>query len=125
MVISNAALLIALDAVVLDTETTGLDPTSARIVEIGAVRLVGGRVEPANSFQRLVRPDVPIPSASTAIHQVDDAKVANASRFAEVWPELSEYLVNQSCLVTRSDLISRYSSANVTGRNCVSAMAHA
>ena len=40
MVISNAALLIALDAVVLDTETTGLDPTSARIVEIGAVRLV-------------------------------------------------------------------------------------
>ena len=92
MVIRNAALLIALDAVVLDTETTGLDPTSARIVEIGAVRLVGGRVEPADSFQRLVRPDIPIPPASSAIHQIDDAKVANASRFAEVWPELSEYI---------------------------------
>jgi DNA polymerase-3 subunit epsilon/CBS domain-containing protein len=92
MVIRNAALLIALDAVVLDTETTGLDPASARIVEIGAVRLVGGRVETADSFQRLVQPDVRIPQASSAIHQIDDAKVANASRFAEVWPELSEYI---------------------------------
>ena len=32
--------LIALDAVVIDTETTGLDPAKARIVEIAAVRLV-------------------------------------------------------------------------------------
>ena len=92
MVIRNAAPLIALDAVVLDTETTGLDPASARIVEIGAVRLVSGRIKEADSFQRLVRPDVPIPPAASAIHQIDDAKVANASRFAEVWPELSEYI---------------------------------
>src|SRR3990172_8081028 len=36
--------LIALDAVVIDTETTGLDPRKAWIVEIAAVRLVGGAV---------------------------------------------------------------------------------
>lgn len=92
MALRNAAPLIALDAVVLDTETTGLDPAAARIVEIGAVRLVGGRIEPADFFQRLVRPDVPIPSAASAIHQIDDAKVANASRFAEIWPELSAFI---------------------------------
>jgi DNA polymerase-3 subunit epsilon/CBS domain-containing protein len=31
--------LLALDAVVLDTETTGLDPRKARLLQIGAVRL--------------------------------------------------------------------------------------
>ena len=92
MIVRNATPLIALDAIVLDTETTGLDPASARIVEIGAVRLVGGRIDPANAFHRLVRPDVPIPPAASAINQIDDAKVANASRFAEVWPELTEYI---------------------------------
>ena len=64
MVIRNAAPLIALDAVVIDTETTGLDPAEARIVEIGAVRLVSGRINSGNSFHRLVRPDVPIPAGS-------------------------------------------------------------
>ena len=34
--------LLALDAVVLDTETTGLDARTARIVQIGALRLAGG-----------------------------------------------------------------------------------
>ena len=56
------------------------------------MRLVGGRIKPTDLFQRFVRPDVPIPSAASAIHQIDDAKVANASRFVEIWPELSKYI---------------------------------
>ena len=42
---ANATPLIALDAIVLDTETTGLDPAKARIVEIGAVPLKRGMLE--------------------------------------------------------------------------------
>ena len=42
--IGNATALAALDAVVVDTETTGLDPAKAWIVEIGAVRIAGGRL---------------------------------------------------------------------------------
>lgn len=92
MIVGNAAPLIALDAVVLDTETTGLDPASARIVEIGAVRLRSGRIDSADTFRQLLRPDVPIPAAASAVHHIDDAKVANEPRFAEVWPKLSEYV---------------------------------
>jgi signal-transduction protein with cAMP-binding, CBS, and nucleotidyltransferase domain len=52
--VGGATPLIALDAVVIDSETTSLDPAKARIVEIAAVRLVAGRVDTADAFRRLV-----------------------------------------------------------------------
>jgi len=58
---SGATPLIALDAVAVDVETTGLDPRGAWLVEIAAVRLVGGRLETGASLRRRVRPPVPIP----------------------------------------------------------------
>ncbi|MGE0034123.1 MAG: DUF294 nucleotidyltransferase-like domain-containing protein [Xanthobacteraceae bacterium] len=84
--------LIALDAAVIDTETTGLDPAKARIVEIAAVRLVAGRLAPEQTFRRLVQPGVPIPPSASAVHQIDDAMVADAPAFAEVWPEVTAFL---------------------------------
>ena len=58
--------LFALDAVVLDTETTGLDPRTARLVEIGAVALSGGRLAEEERFQSLVALDEPVPTAVLA-----------------------------------------------------------
>ena len=46
--------LLALDSVVLDTETTGLDARTARLVQIGAVRLAGGDIDKAERFEQLV-----------------------------------------------------------------------
>ena len=86
---TSVAPLIAINAVVIDTETTGLDPASARVIEIGAVRLAGGRIGDAPPLRRLVRPDIPIPLESTRIHGLDDVAVEDAPRFASVWPELS------------------------------------
>ena len=90
---TSVAPLIAINAVVMDTETTGLDPANARVIEVGAVRLAGGRIAAA-PLRRLVRPDIPIPAASTRIHGFDDAAVADAPHFAAVWPELSGYFDN-------------------------------
>ena len=92
MIVRNSAPLIALDAVVIDTETTGLDPSEARIVEIAAVRIVGGRLSADKEFQSLVSPGVSIPPAATAIHHIDDAKVAGAPSFAEVWSSLVDFI---------------------------------
>ena len=39
----SATPLIGLDAVVIDTETTGLDAGKARLLEVAVVRIVGGR----------------------------------------------------------------------------------
>ena len=92
MVVRNATPLIALDAVVIDTETTGLDPAEARIVEIAAIRIAGGRLSADEIFQSLVSPGISIPAAATAIHHIDDAKVAGAPRFAEVWPAFVDFI---------------------------------
>jgi DNA polymerase-3 subunit epsilon/CBS domain-containing protein len=85
----NATPLIALDALVIDTETTGLDPAKARIVEIAAVRLTAGKLEHAPAYRSLVHPGEPIPATATRIHRIDDQSVASAPSFAQVWPEFS------------------------------------
>jgi DNA polymerase-3 subunit epsilon/CBS domain-containing protein len=80
--------LSALQGVALDTETTGLDTKTARIVEIGAVAFGG---EPRR-FQSFVRPGTPVPAASTAIHGIDDAMLREAPGFAEAWPRAEAFL---------------------------------
>ena len=87
--VSNATPLIALDAFVIDTETTGLDP--ARRASSRSARC---RLRPASStrqaaLRRLVNPGEPIPALATQIHKIDDAAVADAPNFAAVWPELA------------------------------------
>jgi len=86
--------LIALDAVVIDSETTGLDPRSARVVELAAVRLVGGRIEIEGAFRRLINPGGPIPLAATRVHGIDDAAVTDAPAFRGIWPEFSDAWAN-------------------------------
>jgi DNA polymerase-3 subunit epsilon/CBS domain-containing protein len=91
----NATPLPALDAVVLDTETTGLDARTARVLEIALVPIVGGRLDPSGSCRRLVRPDVAIPEQSTRIHGIAAATVADAPRFADAWPEMATLIGNR------------------------------
>jgi CBS domain-containing protein len=87
--VSNATPLIALDAFVIDTETTGLDPAKARIVEIAALPLKGGKLDEKSALRRLVHPGEPIPPIATKIHKIDDAMVASALSFAAVWPDFA------------------------------------
>lgn len=81
----------AVPAVALDTETTGLDVAADRIVEIAAVRLDGPGAG-GEPFTRLVNPGVPIPAASTRIHNITDDEVVDAEAFAAVMPELAQWV---------------------------------
>ncbi len=66
--------------VVFDTETTGLLPHKDEVVQIGAVRVLRGRIIPGEILNTLVDPGIPIPPASTRVHKVSDAMVAGAPR---------------------------------------------
>lgn len=86
--------LVALDAVVVDTETTGLDTSRARIVEFAALPLEQGVIADAGFSQR-VNPGEPIPKSATAIHGVDDAAVADAPSFAGAWPQIAAFIAGR------------------------------
>lgn len=81
-------LLADLPSLVLDTETTGLDVSRDRIVQIGAVAMRGAEFENAAALDRLVDPGCPIPARAVAIHGIDEAMLAGAPRFSGVCNEI-------------------------------------
>ena len=75
----------ALTCVVFDTETTGLLPSSGdEIVQIAALRVMGGRRIQGEAFEELVDPGRPIPASATAVHHIDDAMVRGKPPISEV-----------------------------------------
>lgn len=76
--------------VALDLETTGLDPQKDTILEIGAVRFNGHRIE--DEFSMLVNPRRPIPAFISQLTHITDDMVRNAPRLNEVLPELDAFV---------------------------------
>lgn len=84
--------LLALDAVALDLETTGLEASRARIVEIGAVQVNCGKPEPETAFSRLVNPGIPVPESAANIHGVSTERVADAPLLDNVAKDFEEFI---------------------------------
>ncbi|MBI2930305.1 MAG: 3'-5' exonuclease [Planctomycetes bacterium] len=76
--------------VVLDVETTGLDPASDRICEVGAIKVHSGRE--LGRFQTLVNPERPMPVEATRKNGITDDMLKGAPMFAAVAPDLRRFL---------------------------------
>ena len=71
----------------LDTETTGMSPSSGHaLVEVARVRLENGAI--TDHWSSLVKPGRPIPADAAAVHGITDAMVAGAPAPAAVAPIL-------------------------------------
>jgi len=78
--------------IIVDTETTGLDPAQGhRIIEIGCVEMINRRAS-GKSFHRYVRPDREIDPGALQVHGITNEFLANQPRFAEVASELIEFI---------------------------------
>lgn len=69
--------------IVWDTETTGLDPNTDRICEIGAVELVN-HLPTGKVFHKYINPGQPMPEGAVRIHGLTDAFLADKPCFADV-----------------------------------------
>lgn len=87
-----------MNVVVFDLETTGLSPERDAIVEIGALRVVDGRVVESERFETLVRPQnaagevLPIPWQARRVHGISDAMVQDAPELGQVLPEFLDFV---------------------------------
>jgi DNA polymerase III epsilon subunit family exonuclease len=77
--------------VVFDLETTGLSPENDEIIQIAALRIVGGRLRSADSFSSYVRPARPVSPFITNLTGITQRDVAAAPRIAEVLPGFSAF----------------------------------
>lgn len=78
--------------IAFDTETTGLNPVSDRIVEIGAVLFENG--EAVDSFHSLINAGVPISSGVAEVNHITDRMILSAPLEAEVYPGLIRFMGN-------------------------------
>jgi DNA polymerase-3 subunit epsilon/ATP-dependent DNA helicase DinG len=76
--------------VALDIETTGLDSERDAIIEIGAVRFNGKRIE--DEFSTLINPGRHIPEFITGLTGIDDPMVRQAPRLRDVIEELEAFV---------------------------------
>jgi hypothetical protein len=85
----------------LDLETTGVDVSRCRIVEIAATHAVGRLGLPGACFAQVVKvPDeilrTPAAEAASAVHGIDASEIAESHTFPMVWARFLEFV--EHCL---------------------------
>src|SRR3974390_833377 len=78
--------------IVLDTETTGLDPLRGdRLVEIGCVEIFN-RMPTGQTFHRHINPQRDLPAEAVAVHGLSTEFRTTKPLFAEVADEFLEFI---------------------------------
>lgn len=89
------------DYVCLDLETTGLDPKTDKIIEIGAIKVRSGQI--VDSFQSFVNPGRMLPEKIVALTGICDDQLKEAPPMEKVLPEFVKF-VGEECLLGHSIL---------------------
>ncbi|MGF1642724.1 MAG: exonuclease domain-containing protein [Thiotrichales bacterium] len=84
--------LTELSYTVFDTETTGLDPAGGdEIIQIGAIRIVNGKLLHQEFFEQLVDPKRSIPAATIPIHGIKPEMVRGQPTIEQVLPTFHSF----------------------------------
>ena len=85
--------------IVLDTETTGLEPADGhRIIEIGCVELVDRRLT-GNTYHQYIQPDRQIDAGAIEVHGITNEALADKPRFADIAAEFLEFISGAELII--------------------------
>lgn len=88
--------------IVLDTETTGLEPKAGhRIIEIGAVEIVGRRLT-GNHYHQYINPERRIDAGAQEVHGISNEFLADKPLFNDVVAEFLEYVTGAELVIHNS-----------------------
>ncbi len=99
--------------IVLDTETTGFDPTAGhRIVEIGAIELIN-HLPTGQTFQKYINPEREMPTEAFQVHGLSDEFLADKPIFGEIVDELVEFLGDATLVAHNAEFDMRFLNAEL------------
>lgn len=85
--------------VVLDTETTGLEPSQGhRIIEIGCVEIVNRRVT-SNYWHHYIQPDREIDNGAYEVHGISNDFLRDKPRFNEIVDSFLQYIEGAELII--------------------------
>ena len=85
--------------IVLDTETTGLDPKQGhRVIELAAIELVNRKVS-EKRFHRYLNPQREIDAGAAEVHGLTLERLQNEPLFAEIAPALLEFISGAQLII--------------------------
>src|SRR5438309_2149359 len=85
--------------IVLDTETTGLDPLRGdRLVEIGCIEILN-RMPTGQTFHRHINPEREVPAEAFAVHGLSTEFLADKPLFAHVVDEFLEFIADAPLVI--------------------------
>jgi DNA polymerase-3 subunit epsilon len=85
--------------IVLDTETTGLEPSDGhRIIEIGCVELINRRIT-GNTYHQYIQPDREIDPGAIEVHGITNESLADKPRFADIAEEFLGFITGAELVI--------------------------
>lgn len=85
--------------IVVDTETTGLDPKRGhRIIELAAIELDGRKVSPRR-FHRYLNPEREIDAGAAAVHGLTYERLQNEAKFADIVASFLEFIEGAELII--------------------------
>ncbi|NBX03101.1 MAG: DNA polymerase III subunit epsilon [Alphaproteobacteria bacterium] len=99
--------------IVLDTETTGLDPaTGHRIVEIGCVELISG-VRTGKEFHTYLNPERDMPEEAERVHGISGRFLQDKPVFAEKVDDFLEFIAESTLVIHNAGFDMRFINAEL------------
>lgn len=78
--------------VIFDLETTGINISNDRIVEISIIKVSPGHEDEPEIRTRRINPEMHIPEEATAVHHISDEDVANEPTFRQIAHSLADFI---------------------------------